>query len=154
MMKLVISILIPLAVGAIAGFFTAESVNTWYAGLQKPSFNPPNWIFGPVWTSLYVLMGIGLYLVWKQPASAEGRNAALTIFWIQLLLNFCWSFIFFKLKETGWAFADIVALWISIITMIIFFHRVSSVAAFLQLPYLLWVSFASVLNAAIWQLNK
>jgi len=152
--KLIIAILVPLAVGGISGFFTASGVDGWYAAVQKPTFNPPNWLFGPVWTLLYILMGISLYLIWKQPETTPYRNTAITIFVIQMVLNFCWSFIFFKLQEPGYAFAEIVLMWLSILLMIIYFIKVNPVAGYLQIPYLCWVSFASVLNYSIWQLNK
>jgi len=149
---LIICLIIPLAVGGISGFATATSITDWYVTLNKPSFNPPNYLFAPVWTTLYALMGISLFFVWK---SSEGRdrNNALVIFTIQLTLNFIWSFLFFKFNLIGVALVEIVLLWISILMMIIFFRRISKLAAFLQVPYLLWVSFASVLNAAIWLLN-
>ncbi|MES2775240.1 MAG: TspO/MBR family protein [Bacteroidota bacterium] len=153
-LKLIISIIIPLAVGGISGYLTATGVDSWYATVQKPSFNPPNWIFGPVWTSLYILMGIGLFLVWKQPAATPFRGTAIAIFIVQLVLNFFWSIIFFKLEKPGLAFAEIVILWIAILLMIIYFIKVKPVAGYLQIPYLCWVSFASVLNFYIWNLNK
>ena len=109
--KLIASIILPLALGAIAGMFTSQSVAGWYAILNKPSFNPPNWIFGPVWTTLYMLMGISLYLIWKQDASKE-RNLAILVFLLQLLLNFGWSFIFFYFNMIGFALVEINLLWI------------------------------------------
>jgi tryptophan-rich sensory protein len=152
-MKLIICIAIPLIIGGISGFFTTEAIPTWYAGLQKPSFNPPNWIFGPVWTALYVIMGISLYMIVNLPQSAQ-RTQATWIFAGQMLLNFGWSFIFFKWQKPSWAFAEIILLWIFILWMIVSFYKLKPVAGLLQLPYIAWVSFASVLNYAIWQLNK
>ncbi|NEW83501.1 MAG: tryptophan-rich sensory protein [Mariniphaga sp.] len=149
---LLICLLIPLAIGGISGFATATSITDWYVTLNKPSFNPPNYLFAPVWTTLYALMGISLFLVWKSPEGRD-RNNALVIFAVQIALNFIWSFLFFKFNLIGVALVEIVLLWISILMMIIFFRRISKLAAFLQIPYLLWVSFASVLNAAIWYLN-
>lgn len=143
---------IPLAVGGISGFATVTGIDTWYSTINKPSFNPPNWLFAPVWTTLYALMGIGLFLVWRSPESQDRKNA-LTIFGIQLFLNFCWSFLFFYFESPGIAFMEILVLWVSILMMIFFFRKVSPTAAYLQIPYLLWVSFASVLNASIWWLN-
>lgn len=151
-LALVLCIAIPVAIGAITGIGTASGVDTWFKILDKPSFNPPNSVFAPVWTVLYVLMGISLYLIWKSP-EGKTRGNALTIFVIQLLLNFSWSFIFFYFRQTGWALAEIVVLWFCIIAMLTLFYRVSKTAAFLQMPYLLWVSFATALNAAIWRLN-
>ena len=152
-MKLFFSLLITLAVGGIAGYYTASSIGTWYAGLNKPSFNPPNWIFGPVWTILYILMGIALYYVWSLPVS-KSRNIALIIFFVQLALNFIWSIIFFNLHQMGWAFIDIILLLCFIAATMFLFNQLSKPAAWLLLPYLLWVSFALVLNFALWQLNK
>ncbi len=153
-MKLVISILIPLLVGGVAGFFTSKGVNTWYLTLNKPSFNPPNWLFGPVWTTLYILMGVGLYLVWRKPENVAGRNLAIAIFFIHLALNFFWSFIFFAWQKPNFAFVEIILLWLSIVATFFFFYKIDRTAALIQIPYLCWVSFASVLNFAIWQLNK
>ncbi len=152
-MKLVISILIPLLVGAISGLFTASGVKGWYVSAVKPAFNPPNWIFGPVWTILYIMMGIALYLVWKVAADKQLKKTAIILFAVQLALNFCWSFIFFKMQEPGWAFAEILLLWLMILLTIIWFGKISSTAAWLLVPYICWVSFASVLNFSIWQLN-
>ena len=149
---ILICLLIPLAIGGISGFATATSITDWYVTLNKPSFNPPNYLFAPVWTTLYALMGISLFLVWKSPEGRD-RNNALVIFAVQIALNFIWSFLFFKFNLVGVALVEIVLLWISILMMIIFVRRISKLAAFLQIPYLLWVSFASVLNAAIWFLN-
>lgn len=150
--KLVVSIAIPLAVGAVAGYFTTQSIPGWYQTLNFPSFRPPNAVFGPVWTTLYVLMGIGCFLVWKKPAS-PARNAALRIYSVQLLVNFSWSFVFFFFKQIGLAVMVIALLWMLIIYMIGWFKKINTVAAYIQVPYLLWVSFATVLNIAIWQLN-
>jgi len=149
---LLICLLIPLSIGGISGFATAASITDWYVTLNKPSFNPPNYLFAPVWTTLYSLMGISLFLVWRSP-EGRNRNNALFIFAVQMILNFIWSFLFFKFNLIGVALVEIVLLWISILMMIIFFRRVSKLAAFIQIPYLLWVFFASVLNAAIWFLN-
>jgi translocator protein len=150
--KLVYSLLITLGVGAIAGFATASSINAWYAFLLKPAFNPPNWVFGPVWTMLYILMGISLYLVWRQAPSRHRYNA-LSLFFIQLFFNFCWSFIFFYFHHIGLALFDIILLWIFIVLTIIFFAKHHKTAAALLVPYLAWVSFAAILNAAIYRLN-
>jgi translocator protein len=149
---LIACIAIPLIVGGIAGIAPSGSDNEWYASLNKPVFNPPDWVFGPVWTILYLLMGISLYLIWKSPASPI-RKLALLIFGIQLVLNFAWSFIFFFFQQPGYALIEIVVLWFSILAMIIVFHRINKVAAYLQVPYLLWVTFATFLNASIWWLN-
>jgi len=147
-----LSLLLPLVIGGLSAYATSAGIRTWYVSLQKPSFNPPNYLFGPVWTFLYILMGISLFLIWTSPPCKNRRNA-LTIFIIQLTLNFLWSFLFFKFNLIGAALIDIFMIWISILTMIILFLRVNKFAAYLQIPYILWVSFASLLNFAIWILN-
>jgi translocator protein len=151
--KLILSLILTLGTGAVAGIFTGQSVSGWYATLNQPSFNPPNWVFGPVWSTLYFLMGISLYLVWKQKPSAE-RNHAILIFIVQLVLNFLWSFLFFYFHMIGAALIDIILLWVTILTMIVLFFKIRPVAAYLNIPYLLWVSFASVLNTSYFFLNK
>jgi benzodiazapine receptor len=150
--SLFICLLIPLTIGGLSGFFTSSGINDWYVTLNKPSFNPPGYLFGPVWTLLYLLMGISLFIIWESPIG-QIRTNALIIFTIQILLNFAWSFLFFKFRLPGLALIEIVMIWISILVMIILFSRVSKPAAYLQIPYLLWVSFATILNAAIWLLN-
>lgn len=151
-LKLSLCILSMLLVGGIGGIATASSITTWYAEINKPSFNPPNYLFGPVWTALYILMGISIYMILQSPKT-ELRKKAIAIFCIQLFLNFCWSFIFFKFQLLGLAFIEIILIWVSIITMIIIFFEINKKAALLQIPYLLWVSFASILNGSIWFLN-
>lgn len=151
--KLFACIALPLALGFIAGMFTSQSVPNWYESLNKPSFSPPNWIFGPVWTILYILMGISLYLIWKQDASKE-RNLAILVFLIQLTLNFFWSFIFFYFKMIGLALIEIILLWISIIIMLVLFYRIKPLAAYINIPYFIWVTFAAILNASYFILNR
>lgn len=151
--KLLVSIILPLALGAIAGMFTSQSVPEWYETLNRPSFNPPNWIFGPVWTILYILMGISLFLIWKQNSSKE-RNLAILIFLSQLMLNFFWSFIFFYFNMIGFALIEIILLWINIVIMIVLFYKIKPIAAYINIPYLLWVTFATVLNASYFLLNR
>lgn len=151
--KLILCISIPLAIGFIGAYATASSVNDWYVTLAKPSFNPPNYLFGPVWTILYVLMGISFYRVLTK-ANDKALKTAWYIFGLQLFLNLCWSFIFFKFNLLGFAMIEIMLLWLSILYMIVVFARIDKPAAYLQLPYLLWVSFAAVLNGAIWLLNS
>lgn len=150
--KLISSIVLCVSLGSVGGLVTVNEIPTWYATLNKPSFNPPNWLFGPVWTTLYLLMGISVYMIWKQPVSTE-RNKALQLFILQFILNFCWSFIFFGLHATGWALIEMIALWILILLSILHFAKHSKTAAWLLLPYIAWVSFALLLNAAIWKLN-
>lgn len=148
----VICISIPLAVGGGVGFATSSAIDSWYAGLNKPNFNPPNELFGPVWSTLYFLMGVTLFLIW-QAYESEDRKRALRLFVLQLVLNAAWSFIFFYFHLPAWAFVEIIILWIFIVLWIVQTFKVNKVAGFLQIPYLLWVSFASVLNGAIWYLN-
>ncbi|CAN5523032.1 TspO/MBR family protein [soil metagenome] len=149
---LIICLAIPLIIGGISGYATMDGLTSWYQTLNKPSFNPPNYLFGPVWTTLYVFMGISLYLIWRAPLT-DVRKLALIIFSVQLILNFFWSIIFFSYHSPGLALIEIAAMWISICIMIYVFQKVNKTAAYLQIPYLLWVSFASILNAAIWKLN-
>lgn len=153
MPRFIISVMIPLMVGAIAGFFTSESVNSWYVNVNKPSFNPPSWLFAPVWTALYLMMGIAFYLVWKAAVTDALKKQAMTFYAVQLFLNFIWSFIFFYLQQPGWAMVDIVLMWIMILLTIIWFGKISPVAAWLLVPYICWVSFAALLNYSIWKLN-
>ncbi len=151
--KLLVSVGLPLAVGAIAGMYTSAAVPEWYANLNRPSFNPPGWIFGPVWTALYILMGISLFLVWKE-APGQARNLAIGLFLVQLALNFAWSFIFFYSKMIGPALIEIIVLWLSIVIMMVLFYKIRPLAAWINIPYLLWVSFATALNAAYYMLNR
>lgn len=152
-MKLIISVAIPLVIGAIAGFFTGNAVNGWYAMANKPSFNPPNWVFAPAWTTLYILMGIALYIVWKSNSDKDVKQVAIILFAVQLALNFAWSFIFFYAQQPGWAFAEIIVLWVAIFMTITWFGKISSTAAWLLVPYISWVSFAALLNFYFWRIN-
>jgi len=147
--KLITSVVICQLAGAIGAVFTADSVGSWYLTLNKPSFNPPSWVFAPVWTSLYVLMGIALFLIWKN----KNSGFAISVFVIQLILNSLWSFIFFGIKNIQLAFFEIILLWLTILICIILFYRTSKTASFLLMPYILWVSFASVLNYELMRLN-
>lgn len=158
--KLVIAIVISELAGIVGSFFTIPSVPTWYAALAKPALNPPAWIFAPVWTILYLLMGVSLFLVWKQHSNILENVRMLRIwkisiaaFSVQLFLNALWSIIFFGLHNPGLAFLGIVFLWLAILATIVLFYKISKRAAHLLLPYILWVSFAAYLNYAIWALN-
>jgi translocator protein len=153
MIILIASILIPQAAGAIGSYFTMPSIHVWYASLTKPSFNPPNWIFGPVWTILYLMMGIALSIVWKKGTGRKEVRPAIAFFAIQLLLNILWSFLFFYMQTPFAAFIEIILLWLSILITLVVFYRISHTAGLLLVPYLLWVSFASVLNFFLWRLN-
>lgn len=137
------------SVAAIGSFFTFDSISSWYSTLNKPFFSPPNWVFGPVWTTLYILIGISAYLAYKSKAS----KLAMAVFAIQLILNTLWSIIFFGLKNPALAFVEIILLWLSILYMIKLFYSANKLSAYLLIPYILWVSFASILNLAIWLLN-
>lgn len=139
--------------GAVGSFFTAPKIKTWYAGLQKPSFNPPNWVFGPVWISLFFLMGIALFLVWDKARENKHSKVALIWFFSQMLFNILWSFFFFYLESPFYGFVDIIILWLLILATIISFGRVSVKAAVLLFPYILWVGFAGCLNFFLWWLN-
>ena len=152
--KLIVSIAIPLTVAGLSGYATARGVADWYPTLEKPGFNPPSWVFGPVWTVLYVMMGVAVFVIWKKGIHADGVKLALTVFAVQLALNGLWSILFFGLRAPGWALMEIVLLWTAIGGTILLFKRVDPVAAWLLAPYWLWVSFASLLNASLWWLNR
>lgn len=152
--KLAISIAIPIAIGATAGFFTVTGVESWYQTIQKPSWNPPSWVFGPVWTTLYIMMGIALFLIWKSGANDSLKRTAIGLFAVQLVLNFFWSFIFFDQQQPGWALAEIIVMWFAILITIFAFAKVNKTAAWLLVPYISWVSFATILNYTIWKLNN
>lgn len=149
--KLFFSILLPLIIGGISGYYTASNIEHWYLTLNKPSFNPPNNLFGPVWTTLYILMGISFFLILN--SSKKDKNKLFGIYFIQLLLNFLWSFIFFKYHAIGFAAIEILLLWLSILMMIIMFYKTNKWAGLINIPYLMWVSFASILNISIYLLN-
>ena len=151
--KLIVSVGAPLVAGAIGSVFTASSMDTWYANLAKPALNPPGWVFGPVWTTLFVLMGIAMFLVWKKLESNRHTKVALTLFGVQLILNILWSVLFFGLRSPGSAFVEIIFLWVAILATIIAFAKVSRPAGWLLVPYILWVSFATYLNYSIYILN-
>jgi translocator protein len=140
-------------VGVISGLLTRRDVAGWYAGLRKPSFNPPNWIVGPVWTALYVLMGVAAWMVWSQPV-AQLRTYALVWFAIQLALNFLWSLIFFRWHAIAGALGEISFLWLAIVATMVMFWEVRPLAGWLLVPYLAWVSFAIALNLGIFRLNR
>ena len=154
MVKLTVSVLACLLAGFIGSIATMPSIPTWYASLQKPAFNPPNWIFGPVWTTLFIMMGVAAFLVWDKGLENKKVRISLAIFGLQLLLNVLWSILFFGLQSPLYAFIDIIMLWASILATIIYFYRISAAAAYLLIPYILWVSFASILNLSIVILNR
>lgn len=146
---LAVWIMLPLLVGGgIGGMFQPGA---WYDGLEKPSFNPPSWVFGPVWTTLYILMGVAAWLVWER--YRDRARGALTLFVVQLIFNAAWSALFFGAQAPGLAFAEILVLWALILATVVAFWRWRPVAGALLLPYLAWVSFAAVLNFSLWRLN-
>lgn len=149
--KLVLAIGICFLAGFAGGLVTTPSIPTWYAELEKPFFTPPNTLFGPVWTILYILMGISLYRVWVR--KKRETAPALNIFLVQLILNFFWSYVFFGLHLPWAAFVVIVALWLAIFATIRTFKPIDKLASYLLIPYLLWVTFASVLNLSVAILN-
>jgi len=143
---------LPLMVGAIAGYFTTSALSVWYNTLNQPSFNPPNWIFGPVWTTLYVIMGYSAYLI-HSSANSPQKQKALLIYYSQLTLNFFWSFLFFYFNRIDLALIEIIFLLSFIILMIIQFRKINQKAAYINIPYLIWVSFATILNLAYYLKN-
>jgi tryptophan-rich sensory protein len=151
--KLIIAIMISEFAGIIGSVFTTPSIPGWYSGIIKPDLNPPAWVFGPVWTTLFALMGIAAFLVWKKGLDRRDVKIALGIFMGQLVLNTLWSIIFFGFKSPGVAFVEIIFLWLAILATIIAFAKISKPAAWLLVPYILWVSFAAYLNYSIYALN-
>ena len=151
--KLIVSILIVFIAGGIGTVATLSQIPTWYAALAKPTWAPPNWLFGPVWTTLYVLIGIALFLVWREGLENNDVKVALGVFGVQLILNVLWSVVFFGLNSLLGGFIIIIILWITILTNIIVFYRVSKPAGLLLVPYIIWVSIASYLNYSVYILN-
>jgi benzodiazapine receptor len=152
--RFILAVSIPLLVGGLSGMATARGVRDWYPLLEKPSFNPPSWVFGPVWTLLYVLMGIAAFMVWQKGLDNRLVKAALVVFLIQLALNGLWSLLFFGMRSPGLAFAEIILLWVSIGATVVLFWRLAPPSGLLLFPYLAWVGFAAVLNGSIWILNR
>ena len=152
--QLVFFVIVCECAGIIGSFFTIPSISTWYVPLHKPPVNPPNWIFGPVWTILFALMGIAACIVWQKKSDEKRKRKALSVFCAQLALNVLWSVLFFGLHRSGIAFVDIMFLWLGILWLIILFWRISRPASYLLMPYIAWVSFAGYLNFMIWKLNS
>jgi len=146
-------ILLSQAAGIIGSLFTTAAIDGWYTTLVRPELAPPNWVFGPVWTTLYVLMGIAAFLVWRHGAGRQAVRIALGIFSFQLILNTLWSIVFFRFESLGGALITIAFLWLAIVATMVSFSKVSKTAVWLLVPYLLWVSFAAYLNLSFWQLN-
>jgi benzodiazapine receptor len=149
-----ISLLITLTIGVVASVFTRPEIKTWYITLNKPSFTPPNWLFPVAWTTLYILIAVSAYLIWKLRDGSSTYKTAAIIYVIQLALNFSWSIVFFGMHQILGGLAVIVALLVTIILNISWFNRFSKTAAWLLVPYLLWVSYATLLNISICVLNK
>jgi len=156
---LIYFLLITFLAALVGNFFTAPSIPTWYASLNKPSFSPPNWLFGPAWTILYILMAVSAFWIWSSYAKARDEKekrkikTAIVIYGVHLVLNALWSFIFFGLQNPAWAFFEILILWVLIMIVAWKFYQIRRIAGIFFIPYILWVTFASVLNFAIWQLN-
>lgn len=151
--KLVISILIPLIVGFTSSFATLGSISTFFDVLNKPTWTPPAWAFGPIWTTLYILMGIALFLVWRKGLFRQDVKIAIAVFGIQLILNFFWTIIFFGFRSITGGLIEIIFLWIAILVNIILFYRISKTAGLLLVPYIIWVTIASYLNYTVYLLN-
>jgi len=153
LLRLIAAVVFCEAAGALGAVFTVPAIATWYTSLNKPAFTPPNWVFGPVWTTLFALMGIALYLVWSKGLKEKKVKTAVWVFAAQFALNLLWSFLFFSLRQPLLAFAEIILLWIAIAATIIKFYPISRKAGLLLLPYLAWVTVASALNYFVWALN-
>jgi len=153
-LKLGVSIVVCQLAGFVDSLFTTPSIPTWYATINKPSFTPPNSIFGPVWTSLFLLMGVSAYLIWRKGITVENVKIALYIFIAQLVLNVLWSILFFGLHSPFYAFIEIIILWLVILATFVSFIKISKPAGILLLPYLIWVAFAAILNYNLWKLNS
>ncbi len=151
--KLIVSISICQIAGIMGSIFTSPSIPGWYDYLQKPLFNPPNWIFAPVWILLFTLMGISLYLILKENLNDNTVKIGIAIFSFQLILNIGWSFLFFSLQNILYALFEIIILWFAILLTISQFWKINKKSSYLLIPYLLWVTFAAILNFTIWRLN-
>lgn len=151
--RISLAVIACLVIGGGSGFLTVDSISTWYVDINKPSFNPPNWVFGPVWTTLYTLMGVSAGIIWNQGYSNPQVKKALVVFSVHLVLNGLWSILFFGLKNPELAFVEILILLASMVYYTRMFYQIKPFTAWMQIPYLMWVSFASVLNGSIAWLN-
>jgi benzodiazapine receptor len=154
LIKLFVSIIACFAAGGIGSLFTFKAIPTWYAGLKKPPYTPPNRVFGPVWTTLYLLMAISVFLVWRTGLTTSSANVAFALFWVQLGVNSLWSVIFFGAKSKGGGVTTIVVLWLLILATMVASFQVSTWAGILLVPYIIWVSIATYLNIVVWWLNR
>ena len=152
LLALAVFVVVCFAAAGIGGVATSKTVGTWYKSLEKPSWTPPAWLFGPVWTALYLMMAVAAWLVWRRRQAVDVRWP-LILFTLQLVLNATWSWLFFALKSPGIAFLELVALWCAILCTLVLFWRTTALSGWLMLPYLLWTTFALALNLAIWRLN-
>ena len=152
-LKIISSIAVCLSAGAVGTIFTISAIPTWYATLIKPSFSPPNYLFGPVWTILYILMGISIAIIWQKGIKTMKAREAVYLFIVQLALNAVWSPIFFGAKNLFIALIIIIFMWIFILKTIMAFAKINKIAAYLLYPYIAWVSFATILNFSVWFLN-
>lgn len=146
---LLVFLIICLGAGGLGAIATTPEIESWYQTLAKPAWNPPDRLFGPVWTTLFIMMSVAGWLVWRRPDS----QVALVLFGVQLVLNIAWSWIFFGWHQPGWAFVEIVVLWLAIVATLVACFRISTAAGWLLVPYLAWVTFASALNFTIWRMN-
>jgi len=151
--KFIVAMVVCQLAGVVGSLFTSPSIPTWYAALQKPGFTPPNWLFAPVWITLFFLMGIASFIVWNKAFEIKGVKTSLLVFDIQLALNVFWSFLFFGLHSPFYAFVEIIVLWLAILLTIVKFFKISKTASILLIPYILWVSFAAILNFYLFRLN-
>ena len=151
---MLVSIIACFAAGGIGSLFTFKAIPTWYSKLRKPPYTPPNWVFGPVWTILYILMGISVFLVWQEGLATSGATLAFILFWAQLSINALWSIIFFGIRSIWGGFITIIILWFLILATIVAAFPISIWAGVLLIPYIVWVSIASYLNAGVWLLNR
>jgi len=152
--KLIVSVAACEGAGAIGAIFTTPAIPTWYKGLKKPAFTPPNSVFGPVWVTLYLLMAIAVFLVWREGLSQQGVTVAFAVFWGQLVLNILWSVIFFGLRSLLGGVITIIFLWLAILANIVLFFGLSPIAGGLLIPYEIWVTIAANLNVQVWRLNR
>ncbi|MDQ5928028.1 MAG: hypothetical protein QG633_466 [Patescibacteria group bacterium] len=152
-LKLVVAVVVTQLAGIIGSLFTFSAIPTWYATLTKPELNPPSWVFGPVWTTLYLLMGVSAFLIWQKGWARKDVKIALSVYGVQLVLNALWSIVFFGMQNPGLALVNIALLFVSIVATMVLFYKISRPAMYLLIPYILWVSFASYLNYAIYALN-
>ena len=150
--KIILCVIICTSLGFLSGISTADSIANWFQFVKKPSWNPPSWLFAPVWTLLYILMGISVALIWH--SNSKNKKTAIVLFIIQFILNIAWSIIFFNQHMPGLAFIEIIVMLVFIILTTVSFYKINKTAAYLLLPYICWVSFATVLNGTIWFLNK